>query len=73
MRRYEVVTYSDDIGTDTHMDFDKLFTAILNAGGYKGREEYAAVYDRIDNIAFVVFGSILSPAFSESVRVISIQ
>jgi hypothetical protein len=73
MKRYQVVTYSDDIGTDEQMDFNKLYPAILAAGSYKKREDYAAVYDRVENIAFVVFGSVLSPVFSESVRVITID
>ena len=71
MRRYQVVTYSRDIGSDGKMDFDNLRPAITAASRYRNKEEYAAVYDRIENIAFLVFGDVTTPVFVDSVRVIS--
>ena len=71
--RYQVVTYSQDIGSDEKMDYPKLTEAIKAAEKYKGKEEYAAVYDREKKVAFVVFGDIETPVFNDSVYVISIE
>lgn len=70
MKRYEVCTYSNDIGTGERMDFDRLSDAIKDAKTYRKTEEYAAVYDRIAKIAYVVFGNPLTPVFCDWVTVL---
>lgn len=71
--RYQVVTYSYDIGSDEKKDYPKLTKAIKEAEKYKGKEEYAAVYDRETNLAFLVFGDIETHVFNDSVNVITIE
>lgn len=44
-RRYQVVTYSRDIGSDEHMDYPTLKQAVREAKKYRKSEEFAAVYD----------------------------
>ena len=68
-RRYQVVTYSSDIGSDEHMDFSRLSEAIKDAKRYRKTEEYAAVYDRTTKTAFVVFGEPWLPVFADFVTV----
>lgn len=70
MKRYEVVVYSWDIGTDPRMDFDRLADAVKDAKKYLRKEEYAAVYDREYNIAYVIFGDLFTNVFSDTVQVI---
>lgn len=55
-RRYQVVTYSRDIGSDEHMDYPTLKQAVREAKKYRKSEEFAAVYDYESKIAYVVFG-----------------
>lgn len=69
MKRYQVCTWSSDIGSDDKMDFSTKEDAIKEAKKYKKLEEYAAVYDNETNEAFVVFGSPFSPVFVDSVNV----
>ena len=68
-RRYQVVTWSSDIGTDERMDYNDDAAAIAEAQRYKGREEYAAVYDRQTKTAVVVFGDPFTPVFCEYVTI----
>ena len=68
-RRYQVVTWSRDIGSDEHMDYNDAAAAIAEAQRYKGREEYAAVYDRQTKTAVVVFGDPFTPVFREYVTI----
>lgn len=68
-KRYQVCTWSDDIGADDKMDFASEREAIKEAMKYKGKEEYAAVYDNQTKTAFVVFGNPFSPVFREYVKV----
>ena len=68
-RRYQVVTYSSDIGSDEKMDFSRFSEAVRDAKKYRKTEEYAAVYDRITKTAFVIFGSLYTPVFSDFVSV----
>lgn len=70
MRRYQVVTYSWDIGTDERMDFDRLTDAIKDARRYRKQEEYAAVFDSDYKIAYVIFGNPYTKVFREYVKVI---
>lgn len=72
MRRYQVVIYSWDIGIDDKMDFNSLADAIKDAKKYKGREEYAAVYDAVEKIAYVVFGNKFTRVFNDNVRIVAI-
>ena len=67
--RYQVCTWSDDIGADDKMDFTSKKEAIQDAMKYKGTEDYAAVFDNETNTAFVVFGNPFSPVFREYVQV----
>lgn len=73
MRRFQVITYSNDIGSDEHMDFDGLQAAIKEAKKYRKREEYAAVYDNFFKLAIVVFGDIKTPVFNDNIKVISLS
>jgi hypothetical protein len=68
-RRYQVVTYSSDIGSDEKKDFARLSEAVRDAKKYRKTEEYAAVYDRITKTAFVVFGAPWLPVFADFVDV----
>ena len=68
-RHYQFVTWSRDIGTDERMDYNDESAAIDEAQRYKGREEYAAVYDRQTKTAVVVFGDPFTPVFCEYVTI----
>lgn len=68
-KRYEVATWSDDIGTKARMDFSNKREAEKEARKYKNEEEYAAVYDYRTKTAFVVFGNPFQPVFSDFVKV----
>ena len=70
MRRYQVVTWSDDCGTDEKMDFNTLAAAIMDANGFQGKEEAAAVYDYQEEIAYAVFGPVSRNMFSDSVKIV---
>lgn len=69
IKRYQVCTWSSDIGADDKMDFSTKSEAIKEARKYKKSEEYSAVYDHETNTAFVVFGNPFSPVFREYVKV----
>jgi len=68
-KRYSVVTWSDDVGTDERMDYTRKADAIKEARSYNGKEEYAAIYDRKKQAAFVVFGGVKKSVFSVYVSV----
>ena len=68
-RRYQVVTWSDDIGADERMDYTTKADAVKAARSYKSTEEYAAVYDRKNKTAFVVFGNPYIDIFANWVTV----
>ena len=69
--RFEVVTWSSDIGSDEKMDFPTLAEALKDARRYRKTEEYAAVYDRENKIAHVVFGNPYQDVFAKWVKVIT--
>lgn len=73
MKRFQVVTWSNDIGSDEKMDFDGLQSAIKEAKKYRKREEYAAVYDNFFKIAILVFGDISAPVFTDNIKVIPLS
>lgn len=68
-KRYQVCTWSDDVGADDKMDFASKKEAIQDAIKYKGKEDYAAAFDNETNTAFIVFGNPFSPVFREYVQV----
>ena len=68
-KRFLVVTYSDDIGSDDRMDFTRISTAAKDAEAYRGIEEYAAVYDKKSRTAYVIFGDINTRVFADNVTV----
>ena len=72
MKRYQVVTWSCDIGSDEHMDYSDFSDAYMAARKYLGAEEYAAVYDSKEKVAYVVFGDPATDVFISIVRVISL-
>lgn len=67
--RYEIVTYSRDIGSDERGDFSRKADAIRYARSFRKSEDYTAVYDALTRTATVIFGSIETPVFSENVTV----
>lgn len=67
--RYQVVTWCSDCGDDDKTDFDDLGDAIHEANRYRSGYDYAAVYDRANRIAYVVFGNPEQTVFSERVTV----
>lgn len=73
MKQFQVVTYSNDIGSDEKMDFDGFQSALIEAKKYRKTEEYAAIYDNIFKVAFVVFGDISTPVFADTVKVFSLR
>lgn len=68
-KRYQVCTWSDDVGADDKMDFSSKREAIKEAMKHKGKEDYAAVFDKKTNTVFVVFGNPFYPVFREYVKV----
>ncbi len=70
--RYFVCTWSSDIGTEEGMDFPTLAEAIQEAELFRETEEYAAVYDTKNGMAFVVFGDLNTKVFADWVKVIAI-
>lgn len=69
-RRYQVVTWSDDCGTDEKMDFNTLSAAFADANGYQGAEAAAAVYDYKTKTAYAVFGPVSKNMFSDFVKIV---
>ena len=72
MKQFQVVTWSEDIGSDEHMDFDGLQSAIKEAKKYRKREQYAAVYDNFFKIAIVVFGNPKTPVFTDDIIIVTL-
>lgn len=72
MKRFQVVTWSNDIGSDEHMDFDGLQSAIKEAKKYRKREEYAAIYDSFFKVAIVVFGNSKTPVFTDDIKIVTL-
>lgn len=66
---YQVVTYSSDVGSDEKMDYDYFVDAVKAAKKYRKEEEYAAVYVRSQKKAYVVFGDVEAPVFSDWVSI----
>ena len=69
-KRFLVVTWSDDIGSDEGMDFARLSDAIKEAERFRKTEQYAAVYDKTSKTAYVVFGDPSTPVFSDRIHVL---
>ena len=69
-KRYLVTTWSRDIGSDEHMDFRTKAEAIKECRKYRKSEEYGAVFDQWNKIAYVVFGDVGNPVFEDSVTVV---
>ena len=68
-RPFQVVTWSNDIGSDEKMDFDCFTDAVKEARKYRKTEQYAAVYVRPQKKAYVVFGDVSALVFAEWVSV----
>ena len=64
-KRYLVTTWSRDIGSDEHMA-----EAIKECRKYKKSEEYGAVFDQWNKIAYVIFGDVDNPVFVDNVTVV---
>lgn len=69
-KRYLVTTWSWDIGSDSHKDFCTKAEAIKECRKYRKSEEYGAVYDQRNKIAYVIFGNIDVPVFANGVTVV---
>lgn len=68
-KRYQVVIWSEDIGTDEKGDYSNKTEAVKVAKSYIETEEYAAIYDYKTKTAFVVFGNPFIPVFRDFVQV----
>ena len=69
-KRYLVTTWSRDIGSDSHKDFRTKAEAIKECRKYRKSEEYGAVYDQRNKIAYVIFGDADIPVFMDGVTVV---
>ena len=69
-KRWLVTTWSRDIGSDSHKDFRAKAEAIKECRKYRKSEEYGAVYDQRNKIAYVIFGNADIPVFADSVTVV---
>ena len=69
-KRWLVTTWSWDIGSDSHKDFRTKAEAIKECRKYRKSEEYGAVYDQRNKIAYVIFGNVDIPVFAEGVTVV---
>ena len=69
-KRWLVTTWSWDIGSDSHKDFRTKAEAIKECRKYRKSEEYGAVYDQWNKIAYVIFGNADIPVFADSVTVV---
>lgn len=69
-KRYQVVTYCHECGTNEKMDFNTLSEAFMDASNYQGKEDAAAVYDYHTGIAYAVFGLVGQSMFSDSVKIV---
>lgn len=54
--RYQVVTYSADIGEDEKRDFTNKRAAVASAKAYLATEESAAIYDTQKRRYTAIFG-----------------
>ena len=68
--RWLVTTWSRDIGSDEHKDYRTKAEAIKECRKYRKAEEYGAVYDQWNKIAYVIFGDIDIPVFMDGVTVV---
>ena len=68
--RWLVTTWSRDIGSDEHKDFRTKAEAIKECRKYRKSEEYGAVYDQRNKIAYVIFGNVDIPVFADGVTVV---
>lgn len=71
--RYQVCTWSRDIGSDEKLDYHFLSDAMKEAENFRGQEEYAAVYDRYAETAYVAFGDLTAPVFTDKVKVMPME
>ena len=71
-KRWLVTTWSWDIGSDSHKDFRTKAEAIKECRKYRKTEEYGAVYDQRNKIAYVIFGNVDIPVFADGVTVVKI-
>ena len=55
------------------MDYSKFNEAYRAARKYLGTEEYAAIYDHKEKVAYVVFGDPATEVFNSNVRVIALD
>ena len=69
-KRWLVTTWSWDIGSDSHKDFRTKAEAIKECRKYRKTEEYGAVYDQRNKIAYVIFGDVDIPVFMDGVTVV---
>ena len=69
-KRWLVTTWSWDIGSDSHKDFRTKAEAIKECRKYRKSEEYGAVYDQLNKIAYVIFGNVDIPVFADGVTVV---
>ena len=69
-KRWLVTTWSWDIGSDSHKDFRTKAEAIKECRKYRKSEEYGAVYDQRNKIAYVIFGDADIPVFADGVTVV---
>ena len=69
-KRWLVTTWSWDIGSDSHKDFRTKAEAIKECRKYRKTEEYGAVYDQRNKIAYVIFGNVDIPVFVDGVTVV---
>ena len=69
-KRWLVTTWSWDIGSDSHKDFRIKAEAIKECRKYRKTEEYGAVYDQRNKIAYVIFGDVDIPVFMDGVTVV---
>ena len=69
-KRWLVTTWSWDIGSDSHKDFRTKAEAIKECRKYRKTEEYGAVYDQRNKIAYVIFGNVDIPVFADGVTVV---
>lgn len=71
-KRWLVTTWSWDIGSDSHKDFQTKAEAIKECRKYRKSEEYGAVYDQRNKIAYVIFGNVDIPVFADGVTVVKV-
>lgn len=72
-RPFQVIVWSDDIGSDEKMDYDCFTDAVKAARKFRKTEQYAAVYVRPQKKAYVVFGDVNTPVFADWVSVARLE